>query len=96
MDEGTQGSVARVTEISAISPDSFEAAIALGIERSHQTLRGLRSAWVKEQEVLIGPDGRVSGYKVNLLVTFVLDPKGFRDLGEYVDVADQSLLPGGS
>ena len=66
------GTVARVTEISATSDTSFEDAIKVGIERATQTLRGVRSAWVKEQEVQIGDSG-ITGYKVNLLVTFVLE-----------------------
>ena len=65
-------SVARVTEISAISEQSFEDAIRVGIERASQTLRNLQSAWVKEQEVQIS-NGAISGYKVNLQVTFVLE-----------------------
>jgi len=66
------GSVARVTEISAKSDTSFEDAIAVAVERASQTLRGIMSAWVKEQEVQIS-DGRITGYKVNLLITFVLE-----------------------
>lgn len=66
------GSVARVTEISATSDTSFEDAIKVGIDRATQTLRGVKSAWVKEQEVLLNDRG-VSGYKVNLLITFVLE-----------------------
>jgi flavin-binding protein dodecin len=66
------GSVARVTEISATSDSSFEDAIKVGIERATQTLRGVKSAWVKEQEVQLN-DAGVTGYKVNLLITFVLE-----------------------
>jgi flavin-binding protein dodecin len=66
------GTVARVTEISATSDTSFEDAIKVGIERATQTLRGVKSAWVKEQEVQLN-DGGVTGYKVNLLITFVLE-----------------------
>jgi flavin-binding protein dodecin len=67
------GTVARVTEISATSDTSFEDAVKIGIERTTSTLRGVRSAWVKEQEVQIGEGGAISGYKVNMLVTFVLE-----------------------
>jgi flavin-binding protein dodecin len=63
---------ARVTEISATSTESFDDAIAEGIERATKTLRNVRSAWVKEQRVEV-KDDRVSEYQVNLLVTFVLD-----------------------
>jgi flavin-binding protein dodecin len=66
------GSVARVTEISAISEQSFEDAISVGIDRASQTLRNLQSAWVKEQEVQIS-GGKITGYKVNLQVSFVLE-----------------------
>jgi flavin-binding protein dodecin len=66
------GTVARVTEISATSDTSFEDAIKVGIDRATQTLRGVRSAWVKEQEVQLNDNG-VTGYKVNLLITFVLE-----------------------
>jgi flavin-binding protein dodecin len=66
------GTVARVTEISATSDTSFEDAIKIGLERATQSLRGVRSAWVKEQEVQVADGGSITGYKVNLLVTFVL------------------------
>lgn len=67
------GTVARVSEISATSDTSFEDAIKIGLARATQTLRGVKSAWVKEQEVQVGDNGTISGYKVNLLVTFVLE-----------------------
>jgi flavin-binding protein dodecin len=65
--------VARVSEISAMSDTSFEDAIKVGIERAATTLRNLQSAWIKEQEVVIGEGGAITGYKVNMLVTFVLE-----------------------
>lgn len=65
-------SVARVTEITVQSEKSFEDAIAIGIERATQTLRNVKSAWVKEQRVSVDGD-RVSNYQVNLLVTFELE-----------------------
>lgn len=64
--------VARVTEISSTSSESFDDAIAQGIARATKTLRNVTSAWVKEQRVDIEAD-RVTEYQVNLLVTFVLD-----------------------
>jgi len=64
--------VASVTEISAASPEGFEEAITEGIERTNKTLRNIQSAWVKDMNVLID-DGQTRAYKVNLLVTFVLE-----------------------
>ncbi|MFU8863342.1 MAG: dodecin family protein [Rhodobacterales bacterium] len=67
--------VARVTEISATSPTSFDEAVAKGIERASKTLRNVQSAWVKDQNVIV-ENGKVSAYKVNMEVTFVLDDEG--------------------
>ena len=66
------GDVARVTEISAQSETSFEDAIKSGIERASQTLRNVKGAWVKEQQVKV-EGGKITEYQVNLLVTFVLE-----------------------
>jgi dodecin len=65
-------SVARVSEISVTSTKSFEDAISQGISRATKTLRNVRSAWIKEQEVMVEKN-KVAAYKVNMLVTFVLD-----------------------
>jgi hypothetical protein len=51
-------SIARVTEISSTSEKSFENAIVEGIARASKTLRGIKSAWVKQQEVKVDGDGR--------------------------------------
>ena len=64
--------VARVTEISSTSTQGFEDAIKQGLTRAHQTLRNVKSAWIKEQHVRL-EDGSVAEYQVNMLVTFVLD-----------------------
>jgi flavin-binding protein dodecin len=64
-------SVARVTEIIAASPKSFEDAIQVGIGRANKTLQNVRSAWVENQKVEI-EDGRIKEYRVELKVTFVL------------------------
>lgn len=65
-------SVARVTEISATSTESFDDAAKQGIERASKTLRGITSAWVKDQNLMI-ENGKVAAFKVNLAVTFLLD-----------------------
>jgi len=65
-------SVARVTELSATSDTSFEDAIQQAVTRATRTLRGVEGAWIKDQNVLIS-DGQITGYKVNVEVTFVLE-----------------------
>ena len=64
--------MASVTEISAVSERGFEDAITTGITRATQTLRNVEGAWVKDMNVLIDK-GRITGYKVNLAVTFVME-----------------------
>jgi flavin-binding protein dodecin len=65
-------SIARITEISATSTKGFEDAIRQGVARASQTLRNVRSAWVKEQQVRV-ENGDITEFQVNLMVTFVLD-----------------------
>jgi len=65
-------SVAKVSEISATSPKSFEDAIQQGLKRAGKTLRHIRSAWVKEQHVRC-EEGKIKEYQVNMMVTFVID-----------------------
>lgn len=65
-------SVARVTEISATSSTSFDEAVKEGVSRATKTLRGVEGAWVKDMNVLI-EDGNITGYKVNIAVTFLLE-----------------------
>ena len=65
-------SVARVTEISSTSDTSFDDAVKQGITRASKTLRNIRSAWVKEQSVDIENE-KITRYRVNMLVTFVLE-----------------------
>jgi len=64
--------VAKVSEISATSSKSFEDALHLGIARANKTLRNVRAAWVKEQQVHVS-DGKITEYQVNMMVTFVID-----------------------
>jgi flavin-binding protein dodecin len=65
-------SVAKVIELTSTSTVSFEDAIKQGIARAAKTLKNVQGAWIKEQQVSI-EDGRITGYRVNMMVTFVLE-----------------------
>lgn len=65
-------SVARVTEIIASSDKSFEDAVKTGVERAAKTLKNVQNAWVQDQKVTV-KGGKISEYRVNLKVTFVLE-----------------------
>ena len=64
-------SVARVTEIISSSKKSFEDAIEKGIARAVKTLKNVEGAWVKEQKVIV-KNGKISEFRVDLKVTFIL------------------------
>jgi len=65
-------SIAKVSEISATSAKSFEDAVVQGLARANKTLRNVRSAWIKEQQVRL-QDGAITEYQVNMMVTFVIE-----------------------
>jgi flavin-binding protein dodecin len=64
-------SIAKVTEIIASSEKSFEDAVTQGISRASKTLKGIKGAWVENQKVIV-EKGKITEYRVNLRVTFVL------------------------
>ncbi|TDT41423.1 hypothetical protein DES49_1507 [Halospina denitrificans] len=64
-------SVAKVIEISAESKSGFEDAIKNGIETASRSVENIKGAWVSEQKVHV-ENGKVTGYRVDLRVTFVL------------------------
>lgn len=66
-------SVAKVTEIIASSPKSFDDAILVGVARAAKTLKNLKSAWVQDQQIELTNDGKIMAYRVQLKVTFILE-----------------------
>ena len=64
-------SVAKVSEISATSTKSFEDAVNSGLERANETLDQIEGAWIKDMKVRV-KNGKVTEYRVNMKLTFVL------------------------
>ena len=64
-------SVARVSEVIAMSRKSFDDALNQGVARAHKTLKNVRSVWIHDQSVDV-EKGKIVAYKVSLKVTFVL------------------------
>lgn len=64
--------IARVTEIIAASPKSFDDAIEKGVARANKTLKNLQGAWVQDQKIVI-QKGKIVEYRVALKITFVLE-----------------------
>ena len=65
-------SVAKTVEITARSDTSFEDAVEKGVEKTGESVKGMRQAWVADQKVFI-KDGKVTAYQVDLKITFVID-----------------------
>jgi flavin-binding protein dodecin len=68
----TDPRVARVTEIIAASPKSFEDAIQVGFARAAKTLRGITGLRVEEMRVAV-EDAKIIEYRVRMEVIFVLE-----------------------
>jgi hypothetical protein len=64
-------SIAKNSEITSSSNESFEDAIESGIRRFAKTVDKVQGAWIKEQKVLVSGD-KVSEYRVTMVVTFVI------------------------
>jgi flavin-binding protein dodecin len=71
LNEGCDMSVAKVIEITSTSTKSFEDAVQSGIARASKTVENVEGAWIKEQKITIR-DGKITGYRVNMMVTFVI------------------------
>lgn len=64
--------VAKIVELTSESRVGFQDAIEAGMRRAEKTLRNVRGAWISEQKVL-ADDGAITGYRVTLRVSFVLE-----------------------
>ena len=65
--------VAKVTEIMASSPKSFDDAMRIGVARAHKTLKNLKSAWIQNQQIKLDADGQITEYRIQLKITFILE-----------------------
>lgn len=65
-------SIAKIIELSADSDTGFDDALQQGIVRANETLRNVRSVWIKDYEVLV-EQGRPKVYRLHLKVTFQVE-----------------------
>lgn len=66
--------IAKVIEITADSQKSYDDAILKGIDEAAKTVDNIRSAWVKDHEVIVGA-GDTRAHRVHLKITFVVDER---------------------
>ena len=61
--------VMKVIEVMGDSKKSFEDAINQAVEDAAKSVKGIKSAWVKDQSVVV-KDGKVASYRVVVKITF--------------------------
>ena len=66
-------SIAKTTEIKSSSPTSFDDAVKKGIARALKTLKNVKGAWIENQEVLLSEKGKITEYRVQMKITFILE-----------------------
>jgi dodecin len=66
-------SISRTTEIKSSSATSFDDAMKKGIARAQKTLKNVRGAWIENQEVLLDASGKITEYRMQMKVTFILE-----------------------
>lgn len=71
----------------SVPRQSFEDTVKQGIDRANQTLRHVKSAWVKEQQVNLD-DGKIVNYQGNLAITFLLEDGAQTTSGQWSLTAD--------
>jgi flavin-binding protein dodecin len=64
--------IAKIIEVSASSPDSFEDAVKHGLDKAAETVHGIKGAWIAEQKVEV-EDGKITEYRVDMRVSFIVD-----------------------
>jgi flavin-binding protein dodecin len=65
--------VAKIIEINCSSTKGIEDAVEKGLKKAAQTINNIKGAWMNELKVVTSPDGKVTEWRVNLKVTFIVD-----------------------
>ena len=65
--------ISRTTEIKSSSTTSFDDAMKKGITRALKTLKNVKGAWIENQEILLDAKGKISEYRVQMKITFILE-----------------------
>jgi flavin-binding protein dodecin len=65
--------VAKVIEISSSSTKGIEDAVKDGLKRASKSINNIRGAWVNEIKVITDGGGKVTEWRVNMRINFVLE-----------------------
>lgn len=64
--------IAKVIEITAASNKGIEDAVQSGLKKVAKTVRHIKGAWVNDINVVTSDDGKVTEWRVNMKVTFLI------------------------
>jgi flavin-binding protein dodecin len=65
--------IAKVIEISSSSTKGIEDAVRDGLKRAAKTINNIKGAWVNDIKVTTDDSGKVTEWRVNMRINFVLD-----------------------
>lgn len=68
-------SIAKVIEVIAESDKGWEDAARNAVAEASKTVEGIRSLWIDNMTAVV-EDGRITRYRVNARVTFLLKGRG--------------------
>lgn len=66
-------SIAKVIELSCSSPKGVEDAVQKGLTKVSQTVKNIKGAWVNDIKVLTDEQGRITEWRVNVRVNFIVE-----------------------
>lgn len=64
--------VAKIIEISSSSSKGIEDAVQQGLDKAAETVKNVKGAWINEIKVVTSDDGKVSEWRVNMRVNFLV------------------------
>ncbi len=65
--------IAKVLEVTVASSKGIEDAVQSGLKKVAKTVRGIQAAWIKDVSVLTDDNGKISEWRVDLKITFLID-----------------------
>ena len=65
--------VAKVIEVSAASSKGIEDAVQVGLSKVAKSVKGIRGAWVNDIKIVTDAKGKITEWRVNLRVSFIVE-----------------------
>lgn len=65
-------SVAKIIELNASSSKGIEDAVQRGLDKAADTVKNVRGAWINEIKVVTDDAGKVTEWRVNMRVNFIV------------------------